>query len=750
MTTPIGKPLAKMTDQFAELSELLAAYCDDRLSDDQAMRLEGLASQSPKAMRFFVEYMHLHGMLYWDAAGAAVPLQEDAISLLQTQTSLPDDRDAVTDLVGTSADANASRPSTRHRRVAWGTVTAVIALLTLGTWGYWSSLNRRTQGPDGSPVANNTNDPTTPVGEGTNPAVEVVSPVIVRLGNGQQQPNLGSSVTSREGMGSHSPNVAVLPESTGGPKTGTAETLANGQAPPTKRVDGLLVSSQAVVAQIDDAIERIWEENGVAPAAIADDAEWIRRVHLDLVGHIPEPRRVVAFLADKRSDRRERLVDELLDDPDFSRHFATTWTNLLIGRTSSQEVDRGALAKYLREQFHRNRPWTETVTDLVAAEGFEDEKGATNFLLAHLNNEAVPATAVTCRVLLCEQVQCTQCHKHPTGEWSQNRFWELNAFFQQTDIVRHRRNDPKTGAKLPDRLELVNLDVGGPTFFENRQEEMKVAYPVFDGCEVDPGQSTNRRAELARILTQGDRPQVARAFVNRMWGTFFGYGFTLPIDDMGPHNQPAHPELLDTITSRFVQSGYDVKQLARWICLSKAYQLSSVPATADSVDTPENGNVPIFSRMYVRSLSAEQLYDSLLVATHADRAKTHSWEEVERRRQAWLEQFYAAIENEENGESDTFNGSYTQALALMNGDLIRRATEPAPGTVLHDILSSVAPESEKIRQLSLVTLSRYPTSQETSRIKRLLKQSSNDPRNGLELGDLMWAYLNSAEFRSIH
>lgn len=722
-----------MTVDYQELSELLAAYCDDRLTDDRAVRLEELASSSPVAMRFFVDYMHLHGMLYWDAAGAAVPLQEDAASLLRSNgNSAPTRQD---DRLNRPAAAAGSRDR-RSRLATWVGASAAALVIGIAGWNYLVNLGAspdRSEHP--STIANS--DPVDPQGHspvvnGGTSVTPTLPPTSVKIGP-------GPSV-----VGVPRPNRPVVVTPLPIPPEGTT-IGANGNGSGKS-----LVSTHGVVARIDELLEQIWKENEVTPAALADDAEWVRRVHLDLVGHIPESRRVSAFLADKRSDRRERLIDELLDDVDFSRHFATTWTNLLVGRTPSREVNRPALAKFLREQFHRNRPWTETVTDLVAAEGFDDERGATNFLLAHLNNEAVPATAVTCRVLLCEQVQCTQCHKHPTGEWSQNRFWELNAFFQQTDVVRHRRTDAKTGARLPDRLELVNLDVGGPTFFENRLEEMKVAYPVFDGCEVDPGAQTNRRGELARILTTGDRPQVARAFVNRMWGTFFGYGFTTPIDDMGPHNQPAHPELLDELSTRFVQSGYDVKQLARWICLSKAYQLSSLPAAKNSVDTPENGNVPVFSRMYVRPLSAEQLYDSMLVATHAERASTHSWDEVELRRQRWLEQFYTAIENEENGESDTFEGSYTQALVMMNGELIQAATSRQPGTILHDIMSSTSSELDQIRQLSLVTLSRYPTAQESSRIRRLLKQSMGDKRNGVELEDLMWAYLNSAEFRTIH
>jgi len=211
------------------------------------------------------------------------------------------------------------------------------------------------------------------------------------------------------------------------------------------------------------------------------------------------------------------------------------------------------------------------------------------------------------------------------------------------------------------------------------------------------------------------------------------------------------------LTARFVQSGFDVKSLVRWLCLSEAYQLAS-RAPADSPDRPELGQPPLFSQMYVRPLSAEQLFDSLLVATQADRAGARYWDEVEARRRMWLEQFYTALENDENGEEGRFDGSLSQTLVMMNGELIRQATTPQPGTVLQQILSRSASDDEKIRLLSLATLSRYPSADELAALRRLVRQQvQSRPREvsaaaALQeaLRDLMWAYLNSTEFRSNH
>ena len=208
------------------------------------------------------------------------------------------------------------------------------------------------------------------------------------------------------------------------------------------------------------------------------------------------PERARTWSFDRLTESRAQLVEALVESPETARNFATEWTNLLIGRTANPELDRAALQRFLQDQFASNRPWSETVTALITAEGSARENGAANFLLAHLNNEAVPATAVTARCFLGMQVQCTQCHAHPFyKEWGQEEFWELNSFFQQTAVERK----PSAGGG-PMTLTLATRDTGGPTYYENRSGEMKVAFPKFANTEVDPGKATNRRHELARLL----------------------------------------------------------------------------------------------------------------------------------------------------------------------------------------------------------------------------------------------------------
>ncbi len=478
-----------------------------------------------------------------------------------------------------------------------------------------------------------------------------------------------------------------------------------------------------------------------------DDAEWVRRVHLDIVGHIPDLETVQKFIADKDKAKRSKLIDKLLDeDPSFVRNFTTIWTNNLIGRATPRDINRSALQKFLRDSFGKNRGWNEIVTDLLTAEGNNATNGAANFLLSHLNEGAVPATAISAKLFLGMQVQCTQCHNHPFNEWKQNTFWEFNSFFKQARREDVRKYDEKTGRMVVDHVELTRLDFGGPIYFERRNGLMEVAFPKAFNTDVNPDANTNRREEFAKIISNGKRTQMADAAVNRMWGHFFGYGFTKPVDDMGPHNPASHPAILERMAQEFVAANYDLRQLIRWVCNSEAYNLGSKfnlknPKTKQ--DNPAAGDMPLFSHLYLKSMTAEQLYDSLIVATNAHKSGSGSWEKAEETRQKWMQQFVQAFGTDENDESTTFDGTIPQALMMMNGELVQNALSDAKGTLLYDVLNDKGNPVDKVKRLYMATLSRAPSAHEVQTANRIMKNATSS----LEaFQDLYWALLNSNEF----
>ncbi|MBM4074164.1 MAG: DUF1553 domain-containing protein, partial [Planctomycetes bacterium] len=236
---------------------------------------------------------------------------------------------------------------------------------------------------------------------------------------------------------------------------------------------------------------------------------------------------------------------------------------------------------------------------------------------------------------------------------------------------------------------------------------------------------------------------IARAFVNRMWSHFFGHGFTRPVDDSGPHNPPSHPELLDRLSTEFVNSGYDVKRLMRWITNTEAYGLTSKVTAGNATDDPSLGETPRFTHVSVKPMTAEQLYDSLIVATNAHTSGRSGWEQSESRRQEWLQQFVQAFGTDEGDEASSFDGTIPQALMMMNGELVSSAINSNSAGRLSEILASKGNDVQKIRKLYMTVLCREPSKKELSKLQPFLKGHAD---HTTVFQDLYWALLNSNEF----
>lgn len=703
-----------------EMWDLLNALCERRLTRAQAARLEELVLSSPEARWQYLTYLHLHGTLYWDAAGGLAA------------SRLPPDLQPAMEKPAAATESPSAAPTAIRRRVGlWATAASLVAVVLLAVV-VGRPREHRVEDPRNVVVANPApNNPSPP------PSTRPVAP--------RQPIQLAPQTSVAQTKGGESEDEGTSAANSRSERRNAALPLD----------PNLPASVQRPVALINHEIRAGWQAAGVTPSERAEDGAWLRRVYLNLAGHIPTAEETRRFLADRRADKRQRVVEQLLDDPAYVRNMTMRWANLLVGRAPSPMVDRAALEKFLRTSFAENRGWHEIVTDLVAAEGRSDENGAANFLIAHLNNQAVPATAITARLFLGEQVQCTQCHNHPSGTSRQNDFWEFNSFFHQTKALLLTDRDPTTGRIKSQVMELVSQPIGGPTFYETVQGVMKAVYPRYHDKEVSPDPEVNRRRELARLMVEEDGRQLAAAFVNRTWQQFFGFGFTRQVDDMGPHSPASHPDLLEALAEAFRESGYDVKQLMRWICLSEPYQLSSRFNETNEIDDPEKGEMPLFSRVYPQPMTLEQLYDSFLVATKAHQVGAADWTAAEAQRQEWLRQFVVSFGTEENDEANTFEGTVTQALTLMNGPMIQKALETTSGTYLGEVLRTPASEVEKIERLCLAALSRKPSARELAAMRKLVHGSARLPVNSQVSGvegyqDLFWALLNSNEFAVVY
>jgi hypothetical protein len=517
------------------------------------------------------------------------------------------------------------------------------------------------------------------------------------------------------------------------------------------------------VARINQEIRQVWTDKNMMPSPVASDGEWCRRVYLDILGRIPSVQELREFANSKESDKKSKLVSKLLYDDtyteEYARNWTTIWTNILIGRSGGTErnslISREGMQKYLRDSFARNKTYDRMVLELVTATGSTapgeaDFNGAANFLVMKVNEEkAAQATAMTAKIFLGLQVQCTQCHNHPFNEWKQQKFWEFNAFFRQTRALR----EFVPGTRNVEGAKLVDEDFAGETnepseaiiFYELRNGILESAFPVFvDGHEVSKSgyvEQCNRRAELGKLITAS--PFMDKTMANRMWAHFLGYGFTKPIDDLGPHNAPSHPALLEYLGEEFRKNSFDVKELIRWITLSEAYSLSSKVTAQNKADDPLLGESPKFTHFYLRGMQAEELYESLLVATQAHKSKG-TYEEQEKQKSDWLQQFTLAFGTDEGDEATTFNGTIPQALMMMNGDLVKKAINPDKGSFVNVVAGSNLNPAQKIEYLFEAAVGRKPIAGEVLVANKLLVARQGDTAGAMQ--DIFWVVLNTNEF----
>lgn len=715
------------TAHHTELLDLLDQLFDDELDAKGIQRVEQLVRDDRSALQIYIEYVDLHGSLHWNAGQCGLAVSQ---IVGRAQTEVVTDAEscqvqfasaAEDESVATTVHNHSDERGSRSRRMARLTVLVSACLLIVAIVAAFRPPT------DSSHVATNTdNESQARDRKVDEPSDRTDSELTVRKTDSR------SPVTpTKNGV------VAVKPETT--PTT----PRSTDRDPVVPAIDELPIPSDLPIVEFVNAhIQAGWKSAEVEPSTTATDSEWVRRAYLHLVGRIPTGETVDAFLTDDSLSKRQVLIDRLLEDTDYVSNWTTVWANLLVGRSTENDriYDRPALKKFLREAVAYNRPWNDVAFDLITAKGNSREEGASNFLVAHVNNQAVPATAIVSKVFLGTQIHCTQCHDHPFNDWTQASFWELNSCFQQTKVVRSNKGKS---------FDVVKRDTGGPVYYENRQGVLRAAFPAFGGERIDPSPEYDRRLKLAQLMTQGDDMQFARAMVNRFWAHFMGCGFTTPVDDMGPHKQPSHPAVMERLAREFVQHNYDVKQLIRWITQSECYQLTSQAHDANELDDPEAGYIPAFSRVYARPMSPEQTYDSMLVATGVER---QLWDQLARARQEWLQQFVTPHNTDENDESVAFEGTVTQALLLMNGELTSRALNGSRGTVLEQINSASTKDSEKIQMLAMAALSRKPTPAEARAFLAHLRTPRTRSREEqLErLRDVFWAYLNSSEFVIVH
>jgi hypothetical protein len=461
------------------------------------------------------------------------------------------------------------------------------------------------------------------------------------------------------------------------------------------------------------------------------------------------------FLRDRAKNKRERLVDALLNGPDYPRHLREVFDTVLMERREErferQRRDSHWFA-FLEGAFRENRPWNEVVRQLILARpGEETNRGAVRFLHERENNHQSMAEAVA-PVAFGVRIDCAQCHNHPlAAEIEQRHYWGLVAAFNRSKNV-----DSDAGPGLAEAA------TGGFVNFANLKKESQPARLAFlNGAEVPekrPGENEketdspelyvvpppaekkkaaspsvpkfSRREALADAVMR-DNPLLARAFVNRAWAMLLGRGLVHPVDQLDSRHFPSHPDLLAWLGGDFERSGYDVKRLLREIILSRAYQLDSRPR-GRLAPPPE-----AFARALPKPLSGEQFYRAVLTVTgnaiDAD-GKVAGRAEGDVRR-AFAARFPELFQTE-------YNASLQQATFLSNSPVLDDLLKSRPGNLTARLLTLDAVEA-RVEQAFLAVYGRKPAADEAKQSGEFLRKRNSE--TGLK--QLLWALLTSAEFQ---
>ncbi len=497
---------------------------------------------------------------------------------------------------------------------------------------------------------------------------------------------------------------------------------------------------------IDKHLVAGWKRLGVVPSQLASDEEFIRRASLDICGTLPTPAEVKTYLADTRPDKRARLIDRLLDRPEYASYFALKWGDILRNRgrgysTSQQRPGTALFAGWIRDSIADNVPYDRFVSELLTASGSQETNPPTVwYRTTRTSPEYVESVA---QAFLGIRIQCAQCHHHPAERWSQADYYRLAAVF-----ARVGRKGGFADAEVP-TSETIFLADGGEVRHPRTREMMRPRPP--GGPEFNLSKYDDPRRALAKWMTAADNPYFARTMANRLWGHFLGRGIIHPIDDARSTNPPSNPELLDALTADFVKSGYNVKHLIRVICNSAAYGLSSVPEDANKDD------VQSFARYYPRRLPAEVLLDGISQVLDAPtkfrsvagdfpagtRAIDLPDEAVPSQ---FLDVFGRPARNSACECERVDAPALGQTLALISSPEIQGKLTADKGFVKR-LAGNEKPHGENVRDIFLRVFGRSPRPRELAAAVKYL-ESEPDRKEGY--GSLLWSLLATNEFLFNH
>jgi hypothetical protein len=488
----------------------------------------------------------------------------------------------------------------------------------------------------------------------------------------------------------------------------------------------------ALLAQkIDARLAAGWKGEEVESNPVAGDADYVRRLYLDLLGRIPTQAEVRAFQASTTPKKREKLVDQLLANRRHDRHLATFWRRVWVPQADTPEFEwlSDEFEDWVAVRLASRTPYDQIVKEMLTMPSLrgkvkgsprDSDAPARAFYVAS-DFKAENLAANMSRAFLGINIDCAQCHDHPFAKWTRNQFWETAAFF----------NPVSASITSPAKFEIA---VPGSTkmLAAKTISEPSVRWP--DELRADTGNKV-----LAAWLTDSKNPYFARNGVNRLWTNFFGTGLVEPLDDLGGMNAPSHPELLDELAQAFIDSNYDLTYLTKALVLTKAYQLTSTV-------TSEEDRSRLFSRMAVRGMTGEQLYDSLRIAAGLSVERDDlDPDKNQRERRLFAAQF-------RTDRPVSSQRSIIQALNLMNGPITAKVTTEQIPLLAAVAQSPFFDTQGQVEAIFLAVLARKPSAKELATCVRHVEKGGSHPDRdpAKALADVFWAVINSSEFSTNH
>ncbi len=508
---------------------------------------------------------------------------------------------------------------------------------------------------------------------------------------------------------------------------GQVSNLPGSETNETGQVENL---PHAGVNFIDQLVDAKLQKLNLRSSTLCSDSDYLRRAYLDVIGTLPAPDDVRRFLSDQRPDRRARLIDELLQRPEYADYWALKWSDWLrVERASLGHAGAHAYYRWIKDSFAANKPFDRFARELLTADGLLRDAPA-GHLFKSVKQPGEQAATIS-QVLLGVRIECAKCHHHPFDRWSQQDYFGMEAFFTQVAF------------KPSPQGEMLLARSAGATKHPRTGEEI-FAHPL-----GEPMPSTSppgdRRKLLADWMTAPQNPFFAKNLANRMWAHFLGRGIIEPVDDVRLTNPPSNPELLDALAKHFMESGFNTQQLIRTITASRTYQLSAQPNPTNARDEQN------YSRALLKRLDAEVLFDAVCQVTGVPE-KFNGMPEGYRAIQLWdsqvnhyfLKLFGRPVRATACECERATEPSVSQVLHVLNSPELQAKLSHEAGSIARLVRQHPSDDARLVEELYLTILSRPPTDSDKLVAVKYLQEHASQRRAAAE--DLAWSLLNTLEF----